>query len=697
MSQLSRLIRDIDRIKAQIASAASTPQLAHSSIENGSIDSYDADGNLRLRIGEQPDGTQTVTVVDGPVPPAPSPPVVAVDGPVLTVSWDGTLADPSVALPADFARIHVHLSQTADMSSAPVRASIEARAGASTVTAVETAGTWWVALAVEAQSGRRSPLSVPVEAVVSLVNLDGALEAVRESANGKNSVTFSAEPPPSAYAGTAGDVWWQTTPHPDDESRSQLIGQWVWAGGQWVQQELSHQVIASVDLGKATVGELDGARIAFGSASGDILKVGALDGVTVRGMQIIGGELQAGEGVRITGEAGIEIRDKDGILTTRLPADGSRSVFTGDVAARSLTAMGPLTMHAPGNRIESGAGMILESGVVEPLTPPTVSPHWIQYPFPPLGDGETASGLTYAAGLWWRHIDVHGTDTGDRLEGYALAAGQLTFQRSFPVQVGTRVNGITAIGDELFVLGVKHGVPITRRHVVVYNAVTGVFVREWEYPSYGTGHYQPGIGTDGTNILIGQCWKNSGELTVRTYTPAGILVSQLDTGDLFRNHVTGVYQGTADFGTPRFVVGKGGDDHPAKRLPVFTVQGEYVPGQSWQTPNSRAAAGFTFVDRMWWSVSGDGVLSQYSEAGITTAGGDDQDDWWLALTWKRLGGAETRLGPATRFLWPRRASIKAETHDPPAGVNAVYAYFAKKTTTPARTDFHYGGGLTRNG
>ncbi|GAA1361366.1 hypothetical protein [Brevibacterium luteolum] len=413
MSQLARLIREIDQLKAQLAAATSTPQLAHSAIEGGSIDSYDHAGNLRLRIGDQGDGTQTIRVVDGPVPPAPSAPVVAVDGPVLTIKWDGHLADPNLPLPADFARIHVHLAQTPDMSSAPVRASIEAKAGASTVTAVETAGTWWVALAVEAQSGKRSPLSAPVEAVVSLVNLDGALEAVRESADGKNRNHYNPiEPSPTDHELAQGDLWFDTSedgqnlphrwdgeswvsvgdqrveavrsamesmrgeleqvivdssgskvfyqptrpsaadasvddlwfdtsaegknvPHRWDGTRwvsvadqrveavrtamesmrgdlegqiegaagnritwspatpptgaapgksgdtwfqiqaGRVTGQWAHDGSSWVARPISHEVIASLDLGKATVGELDGGRIRAGSVTADRLLVGA--------------------------------------------------------------------------------------------------------------------------------------------------------------------------------------------------------------------------------------------------------------------------------------------------------------------------------------------------------------------------------------------------------------------------------------
>ncbi|WP_146004308.1 hypothetical protein [Brevibacterium luteolum] len=327
--------------------------------------------------------------------------MVAVDGPVLTISWDGQLADPNLPLPADFARIHVHLAQTPDMAGAPVRASIEARAGASTVTAVETAGTWWVALAVEAQSGRRSPLSAPVEAVVSLVDLDGALEAVRESADGKNTNHYSpVQPSPTDHELAEGDLWFDTSedgqnlPHRWDgdswvsvgDQRVEAVrsamesmrgdlegqiegaagnkitwspaappsgaapgksgdtwfqiqsgrvtGQWAHDGSSWVSRPISHEVIASLDLGKATVGELDGARIKAGSVLADAVLVPGSAGSTVIADGAVTTEkLAAGA---ITAESGV-IGSLDLGKATVGELDGARIKF-GSAAGDILKA-----------------------------------------------------------------------------------------------------------------------------------------------------------------------------------------------------------------------------------------------------------------------------------------------------------------------------------------------------------------------
>ena len=48
-------------------------------------------------------------------------------------------------------------------------------------------------------------------------------------------------------------------------------------GSTWQDEALSHQVLASLDLGKATVGELDGIRIKANTVTADRLLVGIGD------------------------------------------------------------------------------------------------------------------------------------------------------------------------------------------------------------------------------------------------------------------------------------------------------------------------------------------------------------------------------------------------------------------------------------
>ena len=103
------------------------------------------------------------------------------------------------------------------------------------------------------------------------------------SANGKATIRH-ATTPPQGVGLAAGDVWWQWDVFPGGV----IVGQWTWDGTAWQVQKLSHQTISSVDLGKATVGQLKGSYIEAGSIESDRLTVGgASNGLTDPGFQSV--------------------------------------------------------------------------------------------------------------------------------------------------------------------------------------------------------------------------------------------------------------------------------------------------------------------------------------------------------------------------------------------------------------------------
>lgn len=75
---------------------------------------------------------------------------------------------------------------------------------------------------------------------------------------------------PQGVGLAAGDIWFQWTSFPGGV----VIGQWSWDGSSWVPVTLSHQVISSLDLGKATVGELEGGRIKAHTVEANRLTIG---------------------------------------------------------------------------------------------------------------------------------------------------------------------------------------------------------------------------------------------------------------------------------------------------------------------------------------------------------------------------------------------------------------------------------------
>ena len=112
---------------------------------------------------------------------------------------------------------------------------------------------------------------------------ESARDALREastaltSANGKNNVIYSTLPatgtknPDTQAPNVKGDVWFQQG---TADGVSGIIGQWQWTGSSWVQVSVTHEVIASLDLGNLTVvGKLSGNHIEANSIAVDKLLI----------------------------------------------------------------------------------------------------------------------------------------------------------------------------------------------------------------------------------------------------------------------------------------------------------------------------------------------------------------------------------------------------------------------------------------
>ena len=144
---VAQLQRRLDRIeKGQ--------RIAHgASIENAALEVRDGSGSLRAVVGQQADGTSGVNVVNGPVPPTPSLPVVSPALGALVVAWDGGFSDSLVA-PLDWMRVEVHVGPDASFSPSQgtLRDTVETAQGG-TVTVPLPYTEWWVKLRSRSSAG----------------------------------------------------------------------------------------------------------------------------------------------------------------------------------------------------------------------------------------------------------------------------------------------------------------------------------------------------------------------------------------------------------------------------------------------------------------------------------------------------------------------------------------------------------------
>lgn len=113
--RFAKLVAEHEKRLTRLESGGRATQLDNSSIEDGNVNSYDADGNLRQTTGKQSDGRFAVTYANGPAPPKPAPGEVSARelGVVVGVGTSGgPLFANGESPPSDLQRFDVHSSET---------------------------------------------------------------------------------------------------------------------------------------------------------------------------------------------------------------------------------------------------------------------------------------------------------------------------------------------------------------------------------------------------------------------------------------------------------------------------------------------------------------------------------------------------------------------------------------------------------
>lgn len=384
-------------------------------------------------------------------------------------------------------------------------------------------------------------------------------------------------------------------------------------------------------------------------------------------------------------DRGMFLLDDEGNPRIQAPTDGSDFTVNAEIVAKSLTAAGRASFLAENNRLEPGAGLVLAAGVGNPPSPPVVSNHYKQITPPALVDGESVSGLAYGDGLFWRAVDAgEGNDHLDRVEGIDRDG---VVQRTIPLDLFWARNGLTVIGDELFALGRRDDRPANVRNqerwVRVFG-LDGTYKRQWEYPNYGTGTYQPGIGsTPAGNVSIAQCWVD-GKLSWRTFSPTGTFINITTRDAPVKSDAVGIYGGTADFGAARTVFAKGFTPGTNRQFTVYGTNGnDYFPEQSWYSPGRGDVRGLAWDGEKFYSIDPAGVITEYGSLNM----GDDSANWWATYRWVGSSGKTTRIAPPARFAWARRSRLRVSAPNLPQGVTTIEPSLAFKTTAPARSEF----------
>lgn len=197
---------------------ATTPVAASTTTTPTGTTIKDSTGTIRVVLGQQLDGTVTVTNVNAPAPSTPDAPTVGAIASGLVVGWDGLLA--SAAPLSDFLWTEIHMSTTSGFtpSSSTLQSTMHA-GGTYTISNLTPGTTYYVVL----RALNTSRVASAATAQVSGVPL---------AASGGNHVTFAATAPSGP---TTGDLWYDT-------SNGNEAHQWngtSWVAYQWGKQAIS--------------------------------------------------------------------------------------------------------------------------------------------------------------------------------------------------------------------------------------------------------------------------------------------------------------------------------------------------------------------------------------------------------------------------------------------------------------------------
>ncbi|GAA0694999.1 hypothetical protein GCM10010193_57140 [Kitasatospora atroaurantiaca] len=364
IDQLAQRIADIERLSQDTSRSS---RLAYSSIDDGAL-TVTADGKLRAIIGQQPDGTTAVTVVNGPPPPTPTTPAAISTLGGVSVMWDGTFADQGVC-PLDFARVEVHAARTADV--AP--------------DATTLIGT------IESPQGGRIlvPTTVPVTVMLVARSTSGKASAPSGTATAGPAKVVAEE----VIAGIIGELQLATNAVTDAKVAVGAINSKAIADAAITATKIGAAAVVAgklasnaVTAGTIAADAITAREIAAGAITAAELAVGAVTTASLAAGAVTAGEIAAGSitGDRLTAST---------ITASRI---ASNAVVAGKIAADAVTGREIKALSVTGDKIAANtitAGQIAAGAITADALAVGVVNNYI-----PDGSFEGPAGAALAAG-----------------------------------------------------------------------------------------------------------------------------------------------------------------------------------------------------------------------------------------------------------------------------------------------------------
>jgi hypothetical protein len=246
VNEVQRLALELAKLKRKVDGLGG-PQLAYSSLEDGYVNEYDADGQLSSVIGRQYDGTHGVVTVAGPRPPTPAG-ITAEPVPTgVLVTWSGEweplpppspgfMPTPQVA-PLDFSLAEVHASTDPNFSAVlftTKRGEILSPRGGEVIVPVSPDVEVYVRLVARTSSGKASLASSTIGPVTGGLVPRTAVDIDFEAIGG-NTIYRQVSPPSGTHK--IGNLWLELPDNVAHRWEGELEG-WVETRDQGVAKAL---------------------------------------------------------------------------------------------------------------------------------------------------------------------------------------------------------------------------------------------------------------------------------------------------------------------------------------------------------------------------------------------------------------------------------------------------------------------------
>ena len=360
-----------------------------------------------------------------------------------------------------------------------------------------------------------------------------------------------------------------------------------------------------------------------------------LEADAIDGMVVTGATFRSPDDGFHAGDDGVFIAGPDGTSIVRFPTDGSPlSLSAADVDIERANVQ---DLEMLNGSVRSGGQVMLESGVVAPVSPPVVTSEWALQCDISDNDWQgnenvTRAGLDQWNGKWVRALNIHGNGSDDKVQ---IINPDGTLDREFKIDFNPRY-GITVMGDIVYVFGVawSGGQAMIRG----YNLNTGSRTKSWNYDRKIEN--QQALGNDGTYLLVAGVYADGLWVHKRSVSTGNQVGSDMrsEVGewptygnkDLFGVHIDG---------KDLTVVPSGGR--------IYTISGSTLKRKKesanrdgyagWGTPGATVAA--------WWDSDGTPYVATVDGKIFKASGRDTEYSIETCMTWYD-GTHETNAGPS---------------------------------------------------